>query len=232
MKTKVALSGLFLAGTLVSGVAHANLIANGDFSLGNTGFSSQYRYMSMQNVSEGVYAITSNPTELHSGATSYGDHTSGSGNMMVVNGATNPNVVIWEQSVAVLPSVDYVLSGWAASWGHYGDGIDTSPARLQFFLNNSMIGGEFSVEKKNGVWAEFQWKFNSGSLTNLPLSIVDANLAYAPNDFSLDDLSLTIAPTPIQEPSPLMLLAAGLTGLAFSRQRFVSVFADLRRATG
>lgn len=221
MKRRTALSGLLLAGTVISGAAQANLITNGDFSLGNIGFSSQYRYVDTGNTSEGVYTIATDPRALHSSATGYGDHTSGSGNMLVANGATNANVTVWEQTVVVTAGTDYVLSGWAASWGNYGDGIDTSPARLQLFANGSQIGGEFTVDETNGVWSQFQVALNTGSTTSLTLTIIDANQAYAPNDFSLDDLSLSIAPEPttVPEPTSIMLAALSLIGLMFGRRR-------------
>ena len=219
MKARTALSGFLLAGTILSGTAQANLVTNGDFSLGNIGFSSQYRYVDTGNPSEGVYTIATDPRALHSGATGYGDHTSGTGNMMVANGATGANVTVWEQTVVVTADTDYVLSGWAASWGNYGDGIDTSPARLQLFANGSQVGSEFTVEETNGVWSQFYVSLNTGSVTSLTLTIIDANQAYAPNDFSLDDISLSIAPDPISVPEPgtLALYALGLFGLALSR---------------
>src|SRR5512134_2888610 len=72
-----------------------NLVVNGDFSGGNTGFSSDYNYVTdiagVQNemVPEGTYTVINNPNLVHTGFVACSDHTGGNGNMMVINGAAN-----------------------------------------------------------------------------------------------------------------------------------------------
>src|SRR3954468_1117694 len=78
-----------------------NLITNGDFEMGNAGFTSQYAYVAppLNPTSlywEGLYAITSNPRNVHTAFASLEDHTSGSGSMMMVtNGSVQNNVMLW-----------------------------------------------------------------------------------------------------------------------------------------
>lgn len=92
-----------------------NLILNGDFEAGNTGFISQYTYVSTTGPSAlqppYVYAIGTSPSSYHSAWTNFGDHTNGSGNMMIVNGSSNglPAEIVWEQTVT-LPVCDPVTS--------------------------------------------------------------------------------------------------------------------------
>ena len=58
----------------------SNLLFNGDFELGNTGFGSDYTYLSTQSfLDNGHYAIGTNPSLYHWAAASFGDHTTGSG---------------------------------------------------------------------------------------------------------------------------------------------------------
>lgn len=206
---------------LVSQQAEANPIFNGDFSLGNTGFSSQYGFSTGTNTSAGVYAVATNPQLLHPDAASFGDHTTGTGNMLIANGATSPNTTVWEQTVSVSANTNYLLSGWAASWGNYGDGIDTNPARLLLFANGLQLGGESIVSGTNGLWNEFQYSLNSSALTSITFRIVDANIVSAPNDFSLDDISLEVAPVggTVPEPATYALTAIALIGLVVCWKR-------------
>jgi len=107
-----------------------NLVINGDFSSGNTGFSSSYTYApSTTYLPEGDYAITTDPHLVHSGAPSFGDHTSGIGNMMVINGASTP-VDVWCQSIPVTPNTYYAFSAWFANWSP----ADTGTEPLNFSL--------------------------------------------------------------------------------------------------
>jgi len=64
-----------------------NLIVNGDFELGNQDFTSDYT-VATDLTPEGTYAVGTSPTTFHSGFSNCTDHTSGTGNMMVVNGST------------------------------------------------------------------------------------------------------------------------------------------------
>src|SRR6202008_2603979 len=69
--------------TMITG----GLVTNGDFSAGNTGFSSNYilgtggSYGAVSNA--GTYSITTNPKLAHSNFAIFGDHTTGTGNMLV-----------------------------------------------------------------------------------------------------------------------------------------------------
>src|SRR5688500_7721593 len=81
--------------TLLTG----NLIYNGDFELGNKGFLMDYTFSPGDIRREGTYDLSTDPRRSHEAAASYGDHTSGAGLMMVVNGATKPDQVVWSQTV-------------------------------------------------------------------------------------------------------------------------------------
>ena len=63
------------------------LIPNGDFELGNSGFASAYSFSPGDISSAKTYDVLADPQAAYGGATSYGDHTSGQGLMMAVNGA-------------------------------------------------------------------------------------------------------------------------------------------------
>src|SRR5690606_242669 len=91
------------------------LIVNGDFEMGNVGFTSTYGYVdpSIQNgmYPEGIYTVSNNPNHTHNNFWGR-DHTTGTGNFMIVNGAGSP-VTIWQQTVTVQPNTTYYFSAWA-----------------------------------------------------------------------------------------------------------------------
>src|SRR6476620_10480326 len=92
-----------------------NLVVNGDFSEGNIGFVSDYSYVVFNN-SETQYMVlpVSKPSELNGwgrdnlSAVST-DPLGGDGNVLYANGATEPNKLVWGETVSVTPNTDYVF---------------------------------------------------------------------------------------------------------------------------
>src|SRR4030095_8021391 len=89
--------------------ASAALIVNGNFELGNAGFTSGYTFDNSANglagggedgFGAGKYSVVNNPNSSHSAFVSVGDHTTGSALMMVVNGSTVANKNVWSGTVA------------------------------------------------------------------------------------------------------------------------------------
>jgi hypothetical protein len=181
--------------------AGSNLIVNGDFESGNAGFSSGYAFGPI-NVFEGTYNVPSDPFSIHPSAASFGDHTSGLGLMMAVNGAGSPGIVVWSQSVPVTANTDYEFSAWVASW------YPVSPAQLQFLINGSPVG-TFTASSTTGLWQQFAMTWNSGASTSATIEIINLNIEIGGNDFALDDLALrsftcdaqTGTPTPTDTPT-------------------------------
>ncbi len=177
------------SGTVLPPAPSSNLLVNGDFSLGNTGFTSQYVY-STNLEPEGNYVVGDNPHNFHPGGASFGDHTTGTGLMLIANGAPTPNTVVWQETVNVSNGTNYVFSGWAASWGEGGSPApsDPSPAQLEFFVNGVQIGSEFTLIAQDGQWSQFSATWNSGTSGSATITIVDMNTASDGNDFAVDDL--------------------------------------------
>src|SRR5262245_54469456 len=105
------------------------IIANGNFELGNTAFTSDYRFSPGNILDLQTYDVVTDPNISSIYATSYRDHTSGSGRMLAVNGAMIPNATVWSQTVAVRPGTSYDFSTWVSSW------YPLSPANLDFLFN-------------------------------------------------------------------------------------------------
>lgn len=84
------------------------LITNGDFESGNTDFYSDYTYVAQVDGVQNelyppfVYGVGTNPNDYHSSWASFGDNTSGSGMMMIVNASnTDPTKIVWGQNVTL-----------------------------------------------------------------------------------------------------------------------------------
>jgi hypothetical protein len=197
------------------GTASADqILVNGDFELGNTAFTSGYRFSPGNILDLQTYDVVADPRLASPHAASYRDHTTGSGLMLAVNGAAVPDVTVWSQTVAVAPGTDYDFSAWASSW------FQLSPARLDFLFNGVSIG-TLTAPLTPGVWEEFRSTWNSGSDTALTIRIVNRNIDFSGNDFALDDLSLQGPPAQvIPEPTGLCLAALGAAGvLGYRRAR-------------
>ena len=212
---KLLLVGALLA---LAGTANAqNLFVNAEFEDGNVNFTSGYTYDVADLLTAGYYGVGTNPVPYNGNWTLMGDHTSGSTNMMIINGADVPNVSVWSQTVTGLaPNTDYYFSGWLASV------FNTNPAALQFAVDGGSIGSIFNASATVGEWNQWTAVWNSGASTSATFSIVNQNTNAAGNDFALDDLVLsTTNPggnnTTAPEPGTLALL--GVPMLGFLRKR-------------
>jgi gliding motility-associated-like protein len=159
-----------------------NMIVNGDFSQGNTWFSSQYIFAN-PNTTEGQYHIGTNPRTWNGGMSSCGDHTSGSGNMMMVNGSPVANATVWRQTLQVLPNTQYAFATWIQAL------VANNPAQLQFTINGKEIGLPIMASLPACTWNRFYANWNSGNNSTAEIAIINKNTILAGNDFALDDIS-------------------------------------------
>ncbi len=191
-------------------------VINGDFSLGDVGFATDYT-ASNPDPGPGHYTVGTNPNQFNPYGTSFGDHTTGDGLMMIVDGSMQSGQAIWSESITVQPQTNYQFSAYVASWGAPGgNGIDPSPAQLVFAANGIAIGSTFIVPALNGQWAQFAGTFNSGSFSTIALDITDLNTVFNGNDVALDDIVMEVPPIP--EPATLGVLAMG-GAVLFVRRR-------------
>ena len=160
------------------------LITNGDFESGFTGFTSSYNYCNTGGClgPEGTFGVGTNPNFYNSGFSGF-DHTTGSGNLMVINGATTANTNVWCQTIAVTQNTVYEFSTWLCSVH------PLNPAILQFSINGVNLGTVFNGPTTTGTWLQFFETWNSGSNTTATICIVNQNTAGSGNDFGLDDIS-------------------------------------------
>jgi hypothetical protein len=227
MKTTWKLAAMLGLGALTVSQASANLIINGDFEAGNTGFTSQYVYTSVngglasgtgtsspEGGGSGKYAVGSNPQFFHGSFASFADHTPGAGvNMMVVNGSVVPGITVW--SGTLLQPLDvgstYTFSAWVANV------YAANAATLQFSFGGNILG-TVTPGAGTGNWTQFTATFVATANQNGGL--IDLSTVSSGNDFAVDDISVTAVPEPTTIiAGALLLLPFGASTLRILRRR-------------
>ncbi len=167
----------------------ADLITNGSFNSGNTGFSSDLNYVTgifCPLCPENTYTVGINATFYHSDFTG-SDHTNPPfGSFYIANGPGTAGVSVWCQSFAVQPGTDYTFTFWARD---ITNNSEIHPyALLQPSFNGILIDDTLEA---NGGWESFSMLWNSGTDTFLELCLLNQQSLTGGNDFGLDDISLT-----------------------------------------
>jgi hypothetical protein len=160
----------------------AELFPNSNFDAGNTGFYTGYIYATGYNslYPEGTYTVTNNANSVHDNF----QECPGHGNMMVVNGSSNPNLIVWSSgTIAVTPNTDYTLTIKLTSVN------PANPSQLIFNVNGENIGLQFNATTTNCEWISGIATWNSGSNTSATFDILNLNLIAGGNDFAIDDIS-------------------------------------------
>ena len=204
---------LAIAAGLSGTAARGNFIVNGDFEAGNVGFTASPAYTySETTAGPGHIGVVRNPQAVFGGFLPIGDHTTGSGLMLLVDAATysGPPPSFWMETISVTANTNYTFSGFARE-------VSTDPnlASLRFLVGTTAIGPDFTLQPASlsGGWLQFSNTFNSGSSTSITLGIADAspNTAFG-NDFVIDDLTLN--PSAVPEPGSLVLMGIGAVVMA------------------
>jgi hypothetical protein len=211
---------------LAVGPAFANLITNGDFEAGNQDFTSAYTFNSITDgmLNEGSYFVGTDPRAVHKLWTRFGDHTTGTGNMMIVNGSTAAGVNVWASpkvadSIAVVQGTTYYFAAWLASVYPELNNPPIAPAKLAFSINNVQIGADITLSAPVGTWELFYVPWVADATGFAKLSLINRNTTAGGNDFAIDDISLDTR-VPVAEPATMLLLGLGLVGLARVSRKF------------
>jgi len=161
-----------------------NLITNPGFELGNIDFLTTYTYCNGINclspLGDNGYSIGTDANYFHS-YFSGKDHTTGSGNFMIINGA-RPSLTVWQQTIPVKSFTKYAFGVWISTM------ITLSPAQIQFSINGSQVGSVFNAPDYANQWVQVFITWNSGSATTAAITIKDILPVLEGNDFGIDDL--------------------------------------------
>jgi gliding motility-associated-like protein len=186
-----SLSFLFLITAFLSlNISAQNLIINGDFTSGNSGFSTSYLNILNPNPLgvKGAYDIVTNPKVWFTPFDACTDHTTGTGRMMVADGSDINNIKLWEQTVPVVAGKTYQFS-------YYLQSLTVGfPARIEVLINGVSLGLPNTAPATTCSWAQRIYSWNSGASNSAIITIYDREISGAGNDFAIDDLSLTACP--------------------------------------
>jgi len=94
-----------------------NLVSNGNFEQGNTGFFTNYIYCNTGNclfpLANDGYSVGTDATFFHTLFVGH-DHTTGKGNFMIINGA-DPSRTVWREIINVTPNTNYAFGCWIST---------------------------------------------------------------------------------------------------------------------
>jgi len=165
-----------------------NIVTNGDFSAGNISFTSGYNFCNSANClgipgAEGSYTVGVDPS-FYNGSFTGVDHTSGTGNFLIVNGSPAANTAVWCQTVTFVPNSYYIISFWVSSL------VAQNPASIQLYIDGFPFFGPITAPASTGTWLEYNQTFQSGLLETTEVCLYDAHTDIMGNDFGIDDISI------------------------------------------
>ncbi len=169
------------------GSLDTSIVINGDFTSGNTGFSTTYNYCNTYDClfpfTDDAYSVGTSAPYFHHIFVGT-DHTTGAGNFMIINGQDSSRLA-WGETVAVLPGSKYVLSLWISA-------MDTLPsagaATVRLLVNGTAIGTT-TIPTTTGVWTQLQGVWYSGASTTANITIKDVTSNWNGFDYGLDDIT-------------------------------------------
>jgi hypothetical protein len=180
-----------------------NLVQNGDFSLGDTLFTSPYGSWNNPNdgatpcgnvnpmtcprnwSSFGEYWVHPIANDFNPGAFSSVPSTGSGGNMMLVDAMCTPGQTVWQQTVTVTANTNHYFSVRIASIH------PTAPAQLAFQVNGLTLGTLVNAPATVNTWLFYEASWNSGVLSGpVTLKIIEQSGVGCANgdDFAIDDI--------------------------------------------
>ncbi|MFQ3577132.1 MAG: hypothetical protein SNJ77_11920 [Cytophagales bacterium] len=177
-------------------------IVNGNFSAGNVGFTTDFTFFpGPGTLGQDQYAITTNPNNFNSGFfRNMGDHTTGTGNMLIFDFANNGiNDAVYRTTVPVVTGQTYFFSAWFANIAINnfspcpecpgGQKITNSPI-LKFRIGG-VDQGIISVDSLTNNWNQYFTPYTATSTGNITIEIINLRGGMASNDLALDDISFS-----------------------------------------
>jgi gliding motility-associated-like protein len=190
----------------------AQILTNGDFESGGSGngfLVHNYTLINPVNGTSnpGFYARTTNPALMNSTYLADGDHTSGTGNMLVFDGSTLGNQFFWTTGNTggaiggFTAGSTYIFSFWIKSVSNEVTTDDTTRANIGiFFVNANNINPanqNFLAPLPSQGWVNIQYSFVA-TADNAMVRLKTNNGIATGNDFAVDDFSITEGGLPFE----------------------------------
>ena len=140
--------GIYKYTLTAKGISTVSLITNGDFEGGFSGFSTAYsRGFPGGGFGPGNIDVGTFPPAYNGGFSPCGDHTSGSGNQLIVDASTAAGTNVWCQTVPTVVGRMYQFTMFSQSV------YPANPGQLNVKINNASVG----TTSAGGLcsWTEF-----------------------------------------------------------------------------
>ena len=220
---KLIAAAVLLSGIVAStnGASASNLIANGDFSLGAVGFTSDYTLVPYPQFNalfpESTYTVGSDPILDHQ----YFVTIPGPNNLLLVNGSTTGGKTVYQYNNVSATGGSYHFSAVAGDICCNGTFTGSNfPSQLFFEISTdnfatSQLLATFTTSPPGdgGVFSTINADFNATG--GFGFRIVDGSLAASGNDFGIDNISISTVP----EPSTWAMMILGFAGIGFMAYR-------------
>ncbi|MEL6863277.1 MAG: gliding motility-associated C-terminal domain-containing protein [Bacteroidota bacterium] len=169
-----------------------NLVTNGGFEQGDTGFDTPLNYWygplsGTGGFSPNEYVIGMNPNEANPGFADCLDRTTGTTyNMLLIDAPILPNgtAKLWCQTIDVELGHQYELSAWAINV------FDIGPAVLQFEVADSLIGPAITPAVDDCDWELMQTNWIADQTGAVEICIVCHDPIRHGHDPAIDDISI------------------------------------------
>lgn len=164
-------------------ISEINLVENGDFESGNTGFTTDYQYSPGDVSAQGTYDISTNVVFPYPLSLNCTDH-SGSGSMLFVHADLVTGSETWCQAVPVTPNTDYFFSTWVQPTNHvFNLNLQINGTVVATFVHNPGQNFQFCQ------WYQVAGTWNSGNNTTATLCLVRTPTYHA--FYAVDDISFS-----------------------------------------
>jgi len=137
----------------------------------------------------------------------------------------NPDLMVWSQTVSVVPNSVYNFSAWISTWVVAGD---LNISRLSFSINGESIGKQ-NAPGVTKVWEQFSasWNARGNTVANIQIYETGYEVGFlgGGNDFALDDISFVATSIAIPEPDSRTMYSIGFSfaGLFLHRRKKQSI---------
>lgn len=226
MKRFASLAGL----ALLPFAASANMVVNGNFEAGNTGFTTSYLYIDYDLVTDPLYGTPPGTPANASGQGMYDDgrytitnvqpkvwhdlwrnnvDLTGHGWYMLFNGSTAGNSNVWSQNVTGLQAgQQYELSFDIFT----AFAMDNERADLDINVGGVNVGSVIAPSGSS-QWETLALTFTFNGSSDL-VSILNVETAFSGNDFGIDNVAMN----PVPEPTTLAVSVLGIAALLRRRR--------------
>lgn len=190
-------AAVVLAAVLASHAMATNLIVNGDFQSGNTGFTSDYSYNTLNpgpELVEGAYSVVEKAGDVHfAWLDDFYDHTLGtsSGRYFVANASPETSLAVWQSSAITVSQANtpYRFEAWISKIYQF----ESNPPQLTFQIgdggNWTNLGSTASLDEVNpGEWLFTYADGQFASAGTYYVRLKNANGVDGGNDLGLDDI--------------------------------------------